>query len=131
MPPQKEKESLCQKNRKWAAPTRHYTCTRKSYLNSLALLSRPIAVPHTNGSPPEQINKDADAHLATSPLRPPEVVTKILAYADRAKSEPNSKVPRWVAEVILNEPLMNEIAPSCELKKWFEIRTAAAIPRAD
>ena len=80
--------------------------------------------------PPEPINSDADANLAADPLPPPEVVAEILAHADRAKSEPNYELPRWVAEVILNEELMAEIAPGYDVEKLLEILTAATVPLA-
>jgi len=81
-------------------------------------------------APPEPLNNDADANLAKEPAPPPEVVAEILAHADRAKSEPSYQLPRWVAEVLLDEQLMAEIAPGYDVEKLLEVLTAAPVPLA-
>ena len=96
----------------YASYQRLYTQTRRDF---------PVA-------PPEPVNNDADANLAKDPLPPAEVVAEILGHADRAKSEPSYQLPRWVAEVILDEQLMAEIAPGYDVEKLLEILTAAPVP---
>jgi hypothetical protein len=80
--------------------------------------------------PPEPVNSEADNNLAEEPLPPPEVVAEAIAHADRAKNEPSYELPRWVAEMILNEELMAEIAPGYNVDELLEKLTAAPIPRA-
>ena len=115
-----------QKDKLWRSLQRDKKAHQTAYANYLKLLKQlrldfPVV-------PPEPINSDADANLAADPLPPPEVVAEILAHADRAKSEPNYELPRWVAEVILNEELMAEIAPGYDVEKLLEILTAATVP---
>ena len=81
-------------------------------------------------APPEPMNHDADANLAKEPAPPPEVVAEILAHADRAKNEAGYELPRWVAEVLLDEQLMAEIAPGYDVETLLEILTAAPVPLA-
>ena len=80
--------------------------------------------------PPEPVNSDADRNVAEEPLPPPEVVAEAIAHADRAKNEPNYKLPRWVAEMFLDEALMAEIAPGYNVDELLEKLTAAPIPLA-
>ena len=81
-------------------------------------------------APPEPMNHDADANLAKEPAPPPEVVAEILAHADRAKNEAGYELPRWVAEVLLDEQLIAEIAPGYDVETLLEILTAAPVPLA-
>ena len=117
-----------QKDKLWRSLQRDKKSHQAAYANHLKLfkqLRRDFPV-----VPPEPVNHDADANLAADPLPPPQVVAEILAHADRAKNEPNYELPRWVAEVLLNEELMAEIAPGYDVEKLLEILTAAAIPLA-
>ncbi len=81
-------------------------------------------------APPEPINNEADANLAADPLPPPEVVAEIIVPAERAKNEPSYVLPHWVAEVLLNEELMAEIAPNCNVESLLKILTSGPIPLA-
>ncbi len=117
-----------QKDKLWRSLQRDKKTYQTAYANYLKLFKQlrrdfPVA-------PPEQINNDADANLAADPLPPPEVVAEILAHADRAKSEPQYELPSWVAQVLLNEELMAEIAPGYDVEKLLEILTSAPIPLA-
>ena len=80
--------------------------------------------------PPETVSYDADANLAEEPLPPPEVVAEVIAHIERAKNEPSYELPHWVAEVILNEALMAEIAPGYDVDELLEKLTAAPLLRA-
>ncbi len=80
--------------------------------------------------PPEPVNHDADANVGEEPLPPPEVVAEVIAHAERAKNEPSHELPHWVAEMILNEGLMAEIAPGYDVNELLEKLTAASIPKA-
>ena len=46
------------------------------------------------------------------------------------KNEPSYQMPRWVAEVILNEELMAEIAPDYDVEMLLEILTGVPVPLA-
>ncbi len=81
-------------------------------------------------APPEPVNYEADANLAEEPLPPPEVVAEVIAHAERAKNEPSHELPHWVAEIILNEGLMAELAPGYDVDELLEKLTAAPIPLA-
>ena len=80
--------------------------------------------------PPEQVNSDADNNVAEEPLPSPEVVAEAIAHADRAKNEPSYQLPHWVAEMLLDEALMAEIAPGYDVDELLEKLTAAPIPLA-
>ncbi len=96
-----------------------------SYVKLFKLIQRDFPL-----APPEPINHEPDANLLADPLPPAEVVAEILSHAERAKSEPSYKLPHWVAEVILNEELMAEIAPGYNVEELLEKLTAAPVPLA-
>jgi len=80
--------------------------------------------------PPEPINTDADNNGAEPRLPPSEVVKEMLDHTDRAKNEPNYELPRWVADMLLDEELMAEIAPSYDVAALLEKLTVTPIPLA-
>ena len=80
--------------------------------------------------PPEPIKTDADQRGAEPALPPPEVIKEMLGHADRAKSEPNYELPRWVADLLLDDELMAEIAPSYDVTALLEKLTVSPIPLA-
>ena len=80
--------------------------------------------------PPEPIKTDADQRGAEPPLPPPEVIKEMLDHANRAKSEPNYDLPRWVADILLDDELMAEIAPSYDVTALLEKLTVSPIPLA-
>ena len=80
--------------------------------------------------PPEPIKTDADQKGAEPPLPPPEVVKEMLDHADRAKNEPHYELPRWVADMLLDDQLMADIAPSYDVAELLEKLTVTPIPLA-
>lgn len=80
--------------------------------------------------PPEPINTDADKNASIPQLPPPEVVKEMLDHADRAKNEPNYPLPRWVANMLLDDELMAEIAPSYDVAALLEKLTVTPVPLA-
>ena len=80
--------------------------------------------------PPEPINTDADNNGAEPPLPPPEVVKEMLDHAGRAKNEPNYELPRWVANMLLDEELMAVIAPNFDVAALLEKLTVTPVPLA-
>jgi len=58
------------------------------------------------------------------------VVKEMLDHADRAKNEPNYELPRWVANMLLDEELMAELAPTYDVIALLEKLTVTPIPLA-
>ena len=117
-----------QKEKLWRSLGREKKAHQTAYFNFvklLKLIQRDFAL-----APPEPINSEPDANLLNDPLPPAEVVAEILGHADRAKNEPSYKLPHWVAQVILNEELMAEIAPGYDVEELLEKLTAAPVPLA-
>jgi hypothetical protein len=80
--------------------------------------------------PPEPISTDADQNGAAPALPTPEVVKEMLDHADRAKNEPNYQLPRWVANMLLDDEMMAEIAPSYDVTALLEKLTVSPVPLA-
>ena len=80
--------------------------------------------------PPEPISTDADQNGAAPALPTPEVVKEMLDHADRAKNEPNYQLPRWVANMLLDDEMMAEIAPSYDVTALLEKLTVTPVPLA-
>jgi len=117
-----------QKDKVWRSLQREKKAHQTAYTNFvklLKLIQRDFPL-----DPPEQINTEADTNLLADPLPPAEVVAEILGHAERAKNEPSYKLPHWVAEALLNEELMAEIAPGYDVEELLEKLTAAPVPLA-
>ena len=54
----------------------------------------------------------------------------MLGHADRVKSEPNYELPRWMADILLDDELMAKVAPSYDVTALLEKLTASPIPLA-
>ncbi len=117
-----------QKDNVWRAIERQ----KKAHLTAYAAYQRLFKQTRRNFPvvPPEAVNSDADRNMAEEPLPPPEVVAEATAHADRAKNEPSYQLPRWVAEMLLDEALMAEIAPGYDVVELLEKLTAAPVPLA-
>ena len=121
-------ERSLQKEKLWRSLQREKKAHQTAYTNYVKLLK--LIQRDFTLAPPEPINHEPDANLLADPLPPVEVVAEILAHTDRAKNEPNYQLPSWVAEVILNEELMAEIAPGYDVDQLLEKLTAAPVPLA-
>ncbi len=72
--------------------------------------------------PPEPIDITSDTDVLIEPDPPQYVVDEMLKLADQAKKEPNFLLPRFVVELLYDEPLLRKCAPHydvMELRKRY------------
>ncbi len=72
--------------------------------------------------PPEPVDITADSEVLSYPDPPQHVVNEMLKLADQAKKEPNFPLPRFVVQLLYDEPLLKKCAPHydvTELRKRY------------
>jgi hypothetical protein len=69
--------------------------------------------------PPEPVDITADMTQLAPKLPEPEAVDQMLALADRAKKEPDFKLPKYVLNFLQDKEVIDQVAPDYDASELF------------